>query len=284
MSPQPGSVQRLAELQTRVNNRATFSEQTAEAKKLWKSKRNSKVGRTAFDDIKTVLESMAVSVIVCNYCEQAQANDIEHIAPKGFFPNLAFVWENYILSCKQCNTGYKSDKCFVLNETATPIEMKRGQMPRFQEMAFINIRTEDPNAFRMLNMRTFKFHIFDNLSPRDRVKANITLEILELNRRDTLIKARREAARYYYSRAEKIVAIQRAASVPEIKRILTPYDLPIEPNADLLRVKNDLLAGFKRDIRTHQHPSVWYAIKKVESKVDQKGIRLFDALSEMRGW
>ncbi|MGB1242523.1 MAG: HNH endonuclease [Chitinophagales bacterium] len=275
---------RLADLQSRVNLELTFVNKASRAKSFWNGKSGSIIGRTTFEEIKSVLETMCVSIEVCNYCEQNEANDIEHIAPKSFFPELAFIWENYLLACKQCNSGYKLDKCYVLDDNGELQNIERGSEPAYKTLAFINPRIENPNDFLILNMETYQFEYLPNLDTNAQYKAEKTLEILQLNSRDTLIQARRNAAIYYYSRIERLVHILEARNIEEIELILTPYDDAIDPTIDLQILKEQIKNGFKKDIQTHQHPSVWYAIKKIQRIVDRRWAYLFEQLPETLDW
>jgi hypothetical protein len=123
-----------------------------------------------------------------------------------------------------------------------------------------------------------------SLSKRDNNKAEKTLAILELNNRDTLIAARRSAAIFYYQRIEKLVEIIKAQSVDAIKNVLTPYEDLIDETQPLQIIKENLQEGFKKDIITHQHPSVWHSIKIVASKTDDKWSNLFEQLPEALNW
>src|SRR5437867_482026 len=98
----------LEELQGRINSETSFENKVEKAKSLWKNK-GGQEGENAFLIIRKKLYKMCVYKGICNYCEQSEANDIEHIYPKTFFPESAFEWENYLLACKQCNTGFKLD-------------------------------------------------------------------------------------------------------------------------------------------------------------------------------
>lgn len=278
------ATKRLTEQQAKVNNKPSFAEKAAEAKRLWNNKSSSQVGEKAFYDIKNTLETMCVSVEVCNYCEQNEANDIEHIYPKSFFPEHAFVWDNYLLACKQCNSGHKLDKCHVLDDQNNIFEVVRGIEPPFKTVSFINPRIEDPNQFMLINLYTFKYILIPNLSKQNKNKAEKTLEILELNARDTLIAARRSAAKYYYDRVERLVKIINAPSVEALKNVLTPYEDEINETQPLENIKERLKEGFKKDIKTHQHPSVWYSIKMIASKTDERWKRLFDQFPEALEW
>jgi len=227
---------------------------------------------------------MCVSVEVCNYCEQNEANDIEHISPKSFFPEKAFEWFNYLLACKQCNSGYKLDKCFVLDTLGHIIDVKRGEKPHCQTTAFINPRIENPNDFLMLNMQTFEFELMPELSEKDKNKAEKTLEILKLNERAKLIEARESSAKYYFDRIERLLKILNSNNLSELKSNLTPYDKRFDFTQNLTQIKTDIKNSFKYNIQTYQHPSVWYAIKKVESKMDKDWRRLFAQIPEALTW
>jgi hypothetical protein len=81
----------LKTLQDTINSQATFKEKVEKAQSLWGTK-GSVAGKNAFEEVKDTLASMCIYVEVCNYCEQSEANDIEHIHPKSFFPHATFVW------------------------------------------------------------------------------------------------------------------------------------------------------------------------------------------------
>lgn len=270
----------LASLQKKVNAKASFAEKAEKAKSLWNSK-----NKEAFAEVRQTLAEMCVSEEICNYCEHNEATDIEHIYPKSFFPEHAFVWENYLLACKTCNTGYKLDECHVIDASGILQHTQRGQQPpSHAQIALINPRTEDPTRFMILNTTDFRFEIWEDLSNTDALKATETLRILELNTRATLLAGRKAAAIYCYQRLVLLTRILRAQTTAEILGLLTPYDEYINPNQDIETLKAEIAAGFKRDITHHAHPSVWYAIKTIENKVNAKWKGLFDALPDALTW
>lgn len=273
----------LRKLQNQVNTLSTFTMKADKAKKLWNSK-GGKEGKAAFETIKTTLTEMCVAIEVCNYCEQNEANDIEHIAPKSFFPEKAFIWENYLLACKQCNTSYKLDKCHTLDNNGNIYDVKRGDEPIHKNIAFINPRIENPNDFMILNMSTYEFEIVRGLDTIKENKAKKTLDILKLNERATLIQSRKNAINYFYSRIERLVKVLNAESNQEIVEILAPADKPIDKRKKLSTNQERVKETFKKDIQTHQHPSVWYAIQTIESKINEKWKRLFEQFPEALNW
>lgn len=275
---------RLNHLQRQVDEQTDFEQKALRADSLWSNKSGSKIGKAAFDEIRNTLTTMCISVEVCIYCEQNEANDIEHIYPKSLFPGKAFVWENYLLACKQCNTAYKLDSFAVLNEQDDLIELVRNIDPPNQRGAFINPRIEDPSSFMLINHESFTFEILPDLAKADEHKAVKTCEILSLNERDELIASRRVTAQYFYHRLEMLSRILSADELSEIDEILTPYDRYLDDGLSIEELKTSIKEGFKQDIQKHQHPSVWHSIKIIESQMDIKWKALFDIIPEALQW
>lgn len=273
----------LDRLQQSVNDASGFAAQVEEAQALWKSKGNS-AGKNAFNKIAGVLAEMCVYVKVCNYCEQNEATDIEHVYPKSFFPSLAFEWKNYILACKQCNSAYKSDKCFVIDPRGIVHEVKRGQEPEHHSLAFINPRIDDPFKYLWLNTQTWKFEIWDTLSKKDYNIADKTLFVLKLNERDLLIEDRKNSATYYYERMKTLLEIMEANSIEDIENTLAPYDNELDKTIPLQEIKNRIKENFKIHLNKFKHPSVWNSIKKIESIATPKWKKIFDKIPEARNW
>ena len=280
----PPDVQaQLTALQRRVDDEPTFEAKAKKAQDLWESK-GGKKGKEAFEKIVQTLQTMCVYVRICNYCEQSEASDVEHIYPKSLYPEYAFQWDNYLLACKQCNSGYKLDTFFVLDATENAVELVRGTEPPHKTLAFINPRTENPHNWMILNTSTFTFDLLPDLSKRDVNKAIKTLDVLQLNVRDTLLTARKSAARYYYQRMLLLVDIVNATTKNQLFQLLTPYDALLDQQQSLAELQEELKTSFKKDITTYQHPSVWHAIKIVASKTSPKWKAIFDQLPEALHW
>jgi len=275
----------LNDLQKQIDDIHNFAAKVAKAQKLWKDKESTKIGEKTFAEIKTILTEMTVSANACNYCEHNEANDIEHIAPKSVFPELTFVWQNYLLACKQCNTAHKSDKCHVMDNAGKVYEIIRGSgKSPHQRIALINPRIENPTNFILINTSDYRFEIFEDIAVFDKNKAEKTLEILRLNDRIELKKARKSFAKYFYDRLERLSRIVNAKAINEINAALTPHDDLIDSTKSIHILKKELIATFKKDIQTQPHPSVWYAIKMVDSKTNDKWKILFENIPEALDW
>ena len=248
--------------QRKVDLLTAFQAKVDEAKRLWKNKKNSATNASFINDIYNTLAQMNISVRVCNYCEANEADDIEHIYPKSFFPERAFVWENYLLACKSCNTHWKLDKCYILNGCSSTV-LTRGTIPNpSSEIAFINPRTENPNNFLLYDFRTGNFIVHDGLDCQAQEKANKTLEILGLNNRDTLRHSRQEAYKNFYDKLSRLQRAKRATTHNELADCFYPnetdfidFDEPIP--AQVGNFENSIRASIQRS----RHRAVWYAIK-----------------------
>ncbi|HNW52058.1 MAG TPA: hypothetical protein PKH79_13315, partial [Prolixibacteraceae bacterium] len=214
----------LETLQQEIDSIKLFPQKAEKAKNLWSDKESTIEKRKAFAEVKHKLTKMSVSVGICNYCEHNEGGDIEHIAPKSFFPEKTFVWDNYLLACKTCNSGYKLDQCFVLDNSGNTVSVPRKNEPPFKELAFINPRIEDPNRFMILNTQSFMFRLKPGLSKMEQNKAEKTIDILKLNERDVLKKARESAADYFYKSIDQLIRILNSNTVEELKKLLSPYD------------------------------------------------------------
>jgi uncharacterized protein (TIGR02646 family) len=275
----------LDNLQKQVDDLPTFADKVTEAKRLWDGKVGGNNGKTHFGEIKKMLTEMCISTEICNYCEHNEAGDIEHIAPKTVFPECAFVWNNYLLVCKTCNTTHKSDKCYVLDDKGSVYEIKRGSgKPPYPNLAIINPRIENPTDFILLNTKTFTFEILGS-SEKDKNKAEKTIEVLALNNRDTLKEARKKNYNAFYDIMNRLSRIQQAKSIAEIESILRPHEDLIKGEfEDLEELKKFIKQGYKKDIQNYPHPSVWYAIKMIDSKTNQKWQEIFEIIPEALDW
>lgn len=274
----------LTTLQNEVNTATNFAKKVEKAQKLWKEKNGKKSRKKAFQEVEANLKSMCVGTLCCNYCEGNEAADIEHIYPKSFFPERCFVWENYLLACKQCNTGYKLDKCFVLDDFGNLHDTQRDEQPKYATLAFINPREDDPTQFIWLNTQTWEFEIQDNLSDKDKNKAAKTLDILQLNKRDYLKEGRKKQYGEYYNMMNILVQIVQATDKRTIDDLLEPY-IQIDMQKSIEHIKKELQNNVQNYItKKTLYPSVWWAIKHIESKTNAKWKKIFSIVPNALNW
>lgn len=220
--------------QVSVNAKATFQEKVAEGKKLFK--RYNVATNRVFKRIKDNLAEMSCGAIRCHYCEDSNANQVEHIYPKNFYPEKCFTWVNYCYACGPCNQP-KSDK-FSIFETVSGNEIHLKSLAKGTETPngtalLIDPRTEDPLEYLFLDtVSTFKFTPFSDDALEKR-RAEYTIDLLGLNKRSHLVRARQTAFSNFKSR-------------------LYTYVNKKESHED-----KDLLLALIESLKSEHHQTVW---------------------------
>lgn len=250
----------LLQYQNAVDAKASFIDKVTEGKRLF-SQYNKKTN-VAFKVIRETLAEMSGGTIRCNYCEDSNANQVEHIHPKNFYPDKCFSWENYCYACGPCNQP-KSDR-FAIFEDSTGLEINFSNLPQntqppMGEALLIDPRTESPLEFLFLDTsNTFKFVPFKE-SPKDIRRANYTIEILGLNSRSYLVKARKIAFDNFKSRLfEYVHKKESGASPSELKSLI-------------------------ESLKSEHHQTVWHEIirqRSLHSEINS----LFNRASEALTW
>lgn len=229
---------KLEEYQSDVDRRCTYEKQVAEGKRLFKS-RNSRKNNT-FNAVRETLSEMCRGPRRCMYCEDAAADEVEHFRPKDLYPEAVFVWTNYLYACGLCNTR-KNNRFFVIDpDTEEVVDATRAHKapidpPPDGNPALIDPRRENPLSFLMLDLRdTFEFTPTAEVGTLEYERAVRTIDVLELNARDYLVKARRVAFQSY-------------------RALLADYGRQIDPEYKLTRLNA---------IRESGYPSVWWEMKR----------------------
>ncbi len=249
---------KLVSFQSEVDTLPTYEEQSKEAKRLWPLKKRN----PAFKEIKDVLAQMSSCSNRCHYCEDSLADEIEHFYPKDLYPDKAFVWDNYLLSCGPCN-GAKSNQFAIFDpitdemvwlDKNRPIEAPTGKA------VLINPRKEDPLPFLFLDLSdTFFFEPFeDEEDTLEYKRAEYSIDTLQLNQRG-LDKQRKNAFGNYRARLKEYISSKKE-------------NQPVE-------VLNNIIAG----LRAEQHPFVWKEMKRQQARLPELK-ELFDLAPEAFDW
>jgi uncharacterized protein (TIGR02646 family) len=257
------------------------------AQTLWDSKSSAKSGETAFDEVKETLVSMCVSTELCNYCEQSEATDIEHIHPKSFFPERTFQWPNYLLACKTCNTHYKLDQfaVFAPAQSAAAVPLQRGQPAPSTDVAFIDPRTEDPMQYLFLDIKgqTFQFVTHPTLTDlRAIAKAESTLKVLQIGKRAALALARKHAFLFYQDQLERYQKVRDAITWDDLEQLVQDPNI-IDKTNTFEAEQQQMMAGLKRSILEHLHPTVWREMQRQHQHL-LKTKKLFEDVPDALTW
>ncbi len=270
--PSQASLDQLESFQAGIEKKTTFTEKSAEAKRLF-SLRNTKKN-LVFKEVKECLAKMCNSTRRCIYCEDSIGDEVEHIFPKDLYPEKCFRWDNYVYACGPCN-GPKNNMFAVFKQSdgqfieVNPTRGASASQPPTGEAALINPRIEDPLEFAILDLSgTFKFYPLPGLDPKNKKRAEYTYDdVLRLNHeeREPLRQARENAFENYSSRFFKYVALKNSgASQNKL---------------------DELIDGIKKE----NHPTVWkemqryYRIGKLND-VNTALKQLFDNAPEALTW
>jgi hypothetical protein len=101
----------LSEKQLWIDDIDSYADRVKKGQALWKSKSSTSKD---YEIIKATLSRMCVGKKKCNYCEDSAADEVEHIQPKSIYPDLTFVWANYLYALGPLN-GLKNDAYAVLD-------------------------------------------------------------------------------------------------------------------------------------------------------------------------
>jgi len=203
-----GIINHLKKKQEVINALPTYKEQVKHAKVLWQSKKKSNAQKSAFNRVEKELKKIAVAGQYCNYCEAIEGTNIEHIYPKGFYPNKTFVWENYLWACKECNGRHKISQfqIFESKQSANVLNLAIDHSftpPANEDAVFINPRVDNPLDYLQLDLETGLFQIIPtDINSRAYKRASYTLNTLQLNDRKELVIARQQAYKDYLKALE----------------------------------------------------------------------------------
>lgn len=239
----------LEQYQAEVDGQSNYADRVAAAKSLF-SRRNKKTN-LAFAAVRTTLTGMCRGLGRCMYCEDTPADEVEHHSPKDLYPELVFVWRNYLYACGPCN-GPKNNRFAVIDPSnARLIDVSRLRdtpvvPPAAGAPALIDPRREDPFDFLMLDLRdTFQLTPLHVPETPEYLRAEYTIRVLRLNERDLLVAARADAFGGYRARLREFVQQREAGASP----------------SDLARLGN----GF----RTAPHATVWAEMKRQQQHLPE---------------
>ena len=194
------------------------------------SSRNKK-GNKVFDAVKEALTIMCSGAKRCAYCEDAPADEVEHIFPKDLFPDKCFDWDNYLYACGPCN-GPKSNQFAVFNgDTTDTLHLDGSTEPPDGQALLVNPRTESGMDFCRLNLSTFHFENMHPQGSREHARAEYTFEqVLRLNtQREYLRQARENAYSNYKSRLFYYVALRDTVSIEQSSRMVQQLQKEAHP-------------------------------------------------------
>ncbi len=200
------------------------------------------------------------------YCEDSVADEVEHFKPKDFYPELVFSWDNYLYACGPCNGGKNNQFPLISLQSGLMIHLVRRKEeavvpPEAGIAAIMHLRHEDPLAYLKLDLQDTFFFSESNpdAGSLDHLRARQVIEILGLNSRDYLPRARAEAFDSYCARLEQYISRRNGGRAQAV------------------------LDRLKRSLKRMGHPTVWQEMKRQHQQIPQ--LRdLFDEAPEALAW
>jgi uncharacterized protein (TIGR02646 family) len=258
------TIARLRSHQDEVDGASPYPMQVEAAARAYGAQGRS--DRAPFREVRSVLRGRCSGLERCMYCEDAPANEVEHIRPKSLHPELTFCWENFLFACGLCN-GPKGNrfKLFVPPGASTEHEAARTSgspvvAPPGGDSLLLDPRVDDPLDFFNLDLRgTFFFVERHAPGTRERRRAEYTLDLLGLNRRTMLVTARRNAYKHLVNALRCYLDDRANDASPEE------------------------LAAHAETVRYTSHATVWAEMKRQHTKIGKLN-ELFTAAPEALAW
>lgn len=254
----------LASYQTLVDDtQGGYAARVEKSKSLFAYKNTPE--NTVFRVIRTELTAMCSGALRCIYCEDSARDQVEHFQPKTLYPDVAFVWENYVYACGRCNR-MKGAKFAVFRDSDGAFEdVTRPRHaavvpPTKGRPVFLFGRLDEPLQFLELDLvDTYFFTVRRGLSAEDAKRADYTITELKLNIRDELPMARREAYRDYRARVHEYCRRRDAGAIPRE------------------------LETLRGNLQRCGHPTVWQEMKRQRATVAEL-TALFVEVPEALHW
>jgi hypothetical protein len=252
----------LEEFQRAIDDIPLYADKVSAAKERFE--RYNRRSNATFKVIRSTLTSMLSGARRCGYCEDSYADEVEHVRPKDLYPELTFIWENYIYACGPCN-GPKNNRFAVFNIGGVLIDITRRRgdpiiPPPAGDFVLIDPRRENALDFMELDLKdTFYFLPKGNPDSLVYERAKYSIDVLRLNERDLLPAARAEA---YASYRARVMEYTRRRDEGALRGSLDRYIIALQRMG---------------------HPSVWHEMKR-QGEIVPELHEIFELAPEALAW
>ncbi|MGY0711254.1 HNH endonuclease [Azospirillum argentinense] len=255
------SLAALMEYQDDVNACGDFRQRVDRADRLFSQ--NNRDTNKAFREVRKNLREAVGPSERCAYCEDSEANEVEHVAPKSKFPEISFKWENYAWACSQCNRP-KNNSFIILDNNNNEVDLSKMDLaslenkPEGRPLA-LDPRDEDPMDYLYVDLTTGVIQPQVSLEGIELRRAKYTIELYQLDARTAVRTGRRNAVNSFVERLRRYV---------DEKNKGTPITY---------------LQHFKSEIQSLPHQTVWEELKR-QSQCHTKIKLLFQDAPEALHW
>jgi hypothetical protein len=223
-------VEALRELQNGIDVIVSYADQVAAARDAFDKKPSA-----LFKRIRSALAKSCGELERCVYCEDSNADEVEHISPKKFFPEKTFYEGNYVFVCGRCNPIKRENFSILHSGGWIDLECHRKAYgivaPPKGTSRFIDPIIETPMSFLWLDILggTFFFTELPEEGTIEFERANYTITTLRLNDRGALVKSRKVAYTGFMDRMHRYIDDKNCGKPIDILRnrlidiYLTPH-------------------------------------------------------------
>lgn len=207
----------LAAKQHSIAELTEYAAQVAQAAVLWDRKGE-------FAAIRAALAQQCSGLQRCQYCEDSAADEIEHVWPKKYYPGKTFVWDNYLYVCGRCNGSHKRARWALFGAAGGFVELVREKgstptPPPDGAPVFIDPHVDDPLDFIELELETGLFLPIGEEGTVQYLRAEYTINVLGLNERDFLSRARRNAYADYLENVRDYLEAKELGAGDEVYQL-----------------------------------------------------------------
>ncbi len=266
IQPPQNILDKLAEYQAEITGTFAQKQALVKAKTIPGFSSRNKKGNLVFDAVKASLTQMCAGAKRCAYCEDAPADEVEHIYPKDLYPNKCFDWHNYLYACGTCNSPKSNQFAIFRADDGSFLALNGENEPPNGVSVLINPRIENAMNFCRLNFLTFHFEIIAEKNSHEYLRADYTFNtVLRLNtQREYLLQARKNAYSMYKARLGYFISQKDHA-----------------PQSQLAK----MVEGLKKEA----HLTVWKEIQKSYHEnrllqIDKDFYDLFQQFPEALNW
>jgi uncharacterized protein (TIGR02646 family) len=252
----------LTSYQNEIDALPDYAERVMAAQRKFKSA-NTKRNRT-FCTVRTALDALCSGARRCMYCEDSCATDIEHHRPKDLYPELTFVWENYLYACSRCNRPKSTQFEIFSARTGQRVHVSRSRNapvmpPEPGDPLLIDPRSENPMDYLALDLTaTFLFIPRGQASSVQNQRARYTLKVLTLNE-EPLPQARKNAYHHYLNHLHRYASLRNTENAGHAQERIV------------------------ETIRSMEHPTVWLEMKRQHQRINELH-SLFEVAPEALHW
>lgn len=232
--PVQATLNQLSRMQRAVDDSGDYPARVKKAGSAWNGKTSTPAKAAAITDVRATLAASCVGPVRCHYCEDSEANEIEHVRPKSLFPQSVFVWENFLYACGACNRPKSNRYGYLDGGTVRDFERRSGQPvvpPPDLPDALIDPRREDPTELLELDLggvtpdglvlgtATFEFGPAFGLDDAAVARVAHTIRLLDLNR-TAVVLARANAFGGFRAKLREYVQIRKDGAPDDTLRVL----------------------------------------------------------------